>query len=376
MKQFYNHINILMLPTDACNMNCMYCFHRPYSQKFEKMDIVTVKHLLDITVPYYKCINIIWHGGEPLLMGLEFYKKVIALQQEYDCKISNSVQSNLTLLTPAMADFFANNNISVSGSYDGVCNEQTRGCSEPILAGRQLMVERGKKCGLIMVVSGLNINRLIESYVFFKNIGVSFSLNLYLEQKDTQKSALTLDGNLAIYRLNQLFDYWATDKEGNIHISYFQHILDFLFLQKKRVCSFTSCIGRWLGVHHDGSVWPCNRHFSTQYALGNIHDYTDIRQAFDSEGFANLLRGAIKRREKCKSCEIFDFCSGGCNNVAFNENGIENNGGLSCNILCGVYKHVKSFVIDVCTSKVEQENYNPLLLRYIIKEVNCDISNF
>lgn len=154
VAHFYRFINILILPTDACNMNCVYCFHKPYSHDFEKIEIQTIQHLIDITAPYYDCVNIIWHGGEPLLMGLEFYKEVIDIQHRYDCKINNSIQSNLTLLTPEMADFFAASNIGVSGSFDGVCNEQLRGYSEAILSGRQLMFDRGKRCGLIMVVSG------------------------------------------------------------------------------------------------------------------------------------------------------------------------------------------------------------------------------
>lgn len=378
MPHYFEHLNLLILPTDACNMNCVYCFHKPYSKSFTRIDIQTIEHLLDITMPHYKYLNIIWHGGEPLLMGLDFYKKVLALQQEYaqkyNCKINNSVQSNLTLLTPEMADFFAENNISVSGSFDGVCNEQLRGCSESILAGRQLMIDRGKRCGLIMVVSGANIDHLVESYNFFKTIGVNFSLNFYLEQKDSQKSALTLDENIAIRRVSELFDYWATDSTGNIHISYFRNILDFLLFQKKSVCSFTSCMGRWLGVHPDGMLGPCNRYFPDEYSFGNVLTYEDIGEAFESSGFTNLLTKAIERREKCKSCEIFDFCCGGCNNIALNENGLENNAGLSCRLLRGIYRHIAAFVSTLLDGNVDTEKYNPLLIE-LIKKYHANSEN-
>ncbi|MGN0180051.1 MAG: radical SAM protein [Monoglobaceae bacterium] len=378
MPHYFNYINILILPTDACNMNCVYCFHKPYSCHIEKISISTVKRLLDITAPHYKTINIIWHGGEPLLMGLKFFQDVLTLQQEYDCTIKNSVQSNLTLLTPEMADFFAENDISISGSYDGVCNENLRGHSDAILSGRQLMIDRGKRCGLIMVVSGVNIEHLIESYIFFKSIGVNFSLNPYLEQRGSPKSALTLEANVAIRRMNELFDYWATDISGNIHISYFRNILEFLLLQKKSICSFTSCMGRWIGVHHDGTLGPCNRYFPNEYCFGNVHDYADIGQAFESDGFVNLLKKAIARREKCKSCEIFDFCCGGCNNTALNENGIDNNGGLSCKLLIGVFEHIKMFVESIDSCGIDKHKYNPLLLELIdksehIRKVNAEI---
>ena len=365
MNQLYDHINLLILPTDACNMNCVYCFHKPYYKDFEKMNIQTVKHLLDITAPYYKTINIIWHGGEPLLMGLDFFKDVLALQKQYGCKINNSIQSNLTLLTPEFADFLIENNISISGSFDGVCNEELRGCSERILNGRKLMIDRGKRCGLIMVVSKQNINQLIESYKFFKNIDVNFSLNLYLDQKNISLSKLTLDKNEAVRRLCELFDYWANDEEGNIHISYFKNILDYQITKKKSLCSYTSCLGRWLGVHNDGKLTPCNRYFSDKYCFGNVHDYDDIRNAFSSNGFVNLLKGAIERREKCKTCEIYDYCNGGCNNVALNENGIENNGGISCQILLAVYKHIALYLEKISLEPSCQTKLNPLLAKMI-----------
>jgi len=125
-------------------MKCIYCFHKPYVNSFNKIEYKTVKHLLDITVPYYRRINIIWHGGEPLLMGLDFYKEMLALQKNYNCQIYNSIQSNLTLLSPEMADFFAKNKVKISGSFDGVYNEKLRGHSEAILFGRQLMLDREK----------------------------------------------------------------------------------------------------------------------------------------------------------------------------------------------------------------------------------------
>lgn len=361
MSHYSNHINLLILPTDACNLNCVYCFHNPYTFDCKKMSIETVKHLLDITTPHYKNINIIWHGGEPLLMGQKFYEEMLSLQKNYSCTISNSIQSNLTLLTPELADFFANNNITISGSFDGVCNEQLRGHSEAILAGRRLMIDRGKRCGLIMVVSSRNIDYLIESYAFFKQEGVDFSLNLYLDQKDNRNRALQLEEHKTIARLCELFDHWAHDVTGTIHISYFKNIIDFLLFQKKSLCSFTSCLGRWIGVHHDGSLSPCNRYFPKEFSFGNVKDYSDIGEAFESEGFINLLKCAIERREKCKNCEIYEYCSGGCNNTALNENGIEHNDGLSCKILLGVYKHIATFLSTLPADSNTKTQLNPLL---------------
>lgn len=349
------------MPTDACNMNCKYCFHQPYYNTKSKMSIDTVEKLLSISAPFYEKLNIIWHGGEPLLMGMDFYKDVIRLEQSYQCKIDNSIQSNLTLLTPEWADFLISNNIYISGSFDGVDNDVLRGNSDKIINGRQMIVDRGQRCGLIMVVSGVNINNLIDSYRLFKKLNVNISLNLYLDQKDNGKRELLLDPIVTVEKLKNLFEYWAEDINGCISISYFKNILEYILHGKKSLCSFTSCLRRWIGIRHNGDIVPCNRFFPGCYNFGNVFNYNSIDEAFESEGFGLLLSQSILRREKCKSCRIYDFCNGGCNNTAMNENGIENNGGLSCFILTSMYEYIEEYIAKLDNSK----QYNPILCRMI-----------
>lgn len=359
MSHFYERLNVLVMPTDACNMNCLYCFHRSFRDNEAVMSLEMVERLLAITTPFFKKVYFLWHGGEPLLMGLDFYNKVLELQKRTACRIKNSIQSNLTLMTPEFAVFLRENNFGISGSYDGVCNMRLRGNDETILQGRQMVIKQGGNCGLIMVASRQNIHSLIDSYIFFRDNCINYSLNLYHELKGCEIPDLHLDEKETVERLNELFTYWVHDSKGCIDISYFKHILEFIFGQKKSVCTYSSCLGRWIGVRSNGEIVPCNRYFPEKYSFGNIIDYSDIGEAFDSEGFANILSEAITRREKCKPCEIYDFCNGGCNNVAFNENGIENNNGLSCKILKGVYSHINNFVERITSSRMKVGEYNP-----------------
>ena len=100
------------MPTDACNMACIYCYHEPHFFDIEKISYKTLDHIMRISIPYYKKINFIWHGGEPLLMGIDFYKKAVELENKYninDSLITNSIQTNLTFLNEDFADFFINN---------------------------------------------------------------------------------------------------------------------------------------------------------------------------------------------------------------------------------------------------------------------------
>ena len=304
-----------------------------------------LRHIMAVTLPYYRQVSFIWHGGEPLSIGLDFYKNAVEIQKEYQKQyhvlIKNSIQSNFTLLTQEMIDFFKENDFSLSTSYDGTNNEITRGRSIQIMKGIKKCVDSGIRCGLIMVASKLNIDTFIESYHFFKEHNLNFKINPYFGDDKN----LALDYNVFAEKMCELFNYWALDTDTNIQISSFNIVMDYILLHKKSVCSFTSCLGKWAAIDYNGTIRPCNRYFPDEYSYGNVSDYSSFEEAFQSEGFRKLLVKAISRREKCKSCEIFDFCSGGCNNTAMTENGgIENNNGNYCKYLLKLYKYIESFL--------------------------------
>lgn len=338
------NLNLLMIPTDYCNMHCRYCFFNKdiHSSNFMKDDIL--QHLMKITLPYYDRVSFIWHGGEPLSLGIDFYRKVIELQNEYTSKypvhVSNSIQSNFTLLTPQMVDFFHKHNFGLSTSFDGVKNELTRGSSNEILNGINLCFQRGIHCGAIMIASKLNIDTLIDSYDYFKSKHIGFRVNPYLGNN----KELKLDYSLFAEKMIELFDYWAIDSNTNIGISSFIEMIDYVLFKKKYFCSHSSCLGRWASVNYNGTIKPCNRFFPDEYSFGNIFQYSNFNEAFASEGFKKIITKAIYRREKCKSCSVYDFCCGGCNYVASIENGdIENNNGGYCIYIKKILSHIQDF---------------------------------
>lgn len=358
-------INLLIMPTDICNMNCVYCFHEAHHENSGKMELRDLRRLYDITFKAYSDVTIIWHGGEPLVMGLDFYKEALAMQKEYSATVRNRMQSNLTLLTDELAKFLCENNVGIGTSFDGVANSSTRGHTEEILKGRERILKYHKSCGFIMVISRKNIDHLIESYQFFKSLSASFTMNPYVSTGFPEDSSLRLNPSHAVMRLKEFFDYWLHDVTCCIHIDYFERIINFLICGEKTVCKYNSCLGKWAGIRYNGEITPCNRYFPKQYSYGNIWDYDCLSSAFESPGFQNLLVDAIARREKCKSCIAFPLCSGGCNNVALNENGVSENGGDSCLIFQEIYQYVVESTIfhaKKIRNGTSTDLYNPIFV--------------
>lgn len=359
-----NKLNVLIMPTDECNMNCVYCFHHKYHHGCQKMTIETLTKLYDIVFKSYDNVAFVWHGGEPLIMGLDFYKKAIELQKKYNAKIENRMQSNITLLDNGMTQFLCENNIEIGTSFDGSLNYMTRGKSNIILDKRKMILQHGGSCGIIMVVSSININNLVESYILFKKMRANYTINFYVPSKNTNNDKLILNPYLTINKMIELYDYWIKDTEGTISIGYFERIISFIMSGKKTVCKYNSCIGKWIGVRYNGDITPCNRYFPEKYNYGNISEYDDICQAFNSEGFKRLLKDAIIRRNKCKNCSIYDFCSGGCNNVAYNENDVTENNGPTCIITRSIYDYIYNSIQYILKNKID---VNPVVWRIIKK---------
>lgn len=360
MNKKISKINILLMPTNQCNMNCVYCYHFAEREQPGKMNLDLLSKIYEITFNYFDEVTIIWHGGEPLIMGAEFYRQALAMQKKYSqTKIINKMQSNLTLLDDEIADVLYENEISVGSSFDGLQNEILRGNSEKILSNREKLIRHKMNCGFIFVVSKKNIDALIENYKFFKQRKINFTMNLYIPTQDEFTDELKLEPEHAAEKILEFYHYWRDDVDCGISVNYFERILDFIFLRRKSLCSFTSCLGKWVGIRHDGKIFPCNRAFPEKYSYGNVKDYKNLADAFQSEGFGAILSEAIERRQKCRSCEIFSFCEGGCNNVALNEKGMADNGGTNCKILKKVFPYIADDM-----KIFREKNFNPRVMKY------------
>ena len=374
MKQFFEHLNILVIPTDSCNLNCEYCFHNDYilSDNRPFMTREILEHLMKITLPHYKFVNFIWHGGEPLTMGKAFYEDVVAFQHQYNicnATIRNSVQTNMTLMDREIAEFFIKNQFGVSTSYDGVNNEQLRHNTLDFFKGYDIWQQNGGKCGMIMVVSNMNIDTLIDSYEEFKKRNINYVMNPYTKSLyEYHQNNLIISGQQYAEKIIAFFDYWKLDENCNIKVKYFYDIISYILYKHKSKCNITSCLGKWLCVRPDGLVTPCNRYFPDEYSFGNILDMDNIAQAFESDGFRLLLTQAIERRKKCKQCIIFDYCSGGCNNVALVYGGVEKNNNEMCIALRAIYQYISNSIERIVAEQYDVPN--PILRKIIFDYKN------
>lgn len=358
--QYYEHINVLIKPTDGCNLRCKYCFHQDYGYTPNKLDIAVLDRFLDITLPHFKSLTIVWHGGEPTFVGSDYFERCIDLvenkRKQYGTIIDHAMQTNGTLLNQRFIDIIKKYNIGVGISYDGPSNDFTRNSTKPFLKVKALLDKNAVKVGIISVVSGVNVHKLEEHYRHMKELGLSYQLNPFIDTSPNAPQELRMEVEEYVFAIERLFELWINDTNGSIVVDPCNRYIRDIIVGKSIVCARSSCMRNWFCLNADGSLTPCDRDFPDEYAYGNVTSLDDVREIYDSAGYLKLMNAALVRREKCLStCDVFDYCEGGCNNDALYQGTLENNGGFSCKANAQLLRYFRKWLNEYDRTKVKNK---------------------
>lgn len=358
------YINTLVKPTHQCNMRCKYCFAEKYGYDKEILDVEKLKKYFALLSKKYSYINVIWHGGEPLLVPLDFYSEIYNFCKTLNSKFIYSLQTNGTLLNDENINFFKNNNTNIGLSFDGLYNENTRGNTKRIIDNIELLHNNNLYPGAILVVNQNNVNNIIENYELFKYLNLGMKINpMFLDGAAKGNIYLKLDPDEYINNFVNFFKYWTIDKNCNINVSNCVEILNLILYKRSNVCTNNSCLGKWLCFDSHGNIYPCDRLCVDEYKLENIDSIDSIEEVFETKSFINLLQYSIERRKECiLNCDIYENCYGGCNaNSILYKNDISN-------ISCYIHKEILIRIKEYLNFVIDESNYNNMN-DYFVKEL-------
>lgn len=371
------NITLVMKPTSNCTMRCRHCYHEEMGFAGTPMTLELLNKTLMVTAPFYNNVNFVWHGGEPLLMPIEFYKEAIAMQNYYKSNygtvFNNQMQTNGELINSEIVVLLKEHKFSLGISYDGPYNSFLREKTEKVEEKILLLGEKGLEFAYLTVVSKGNVDKLIETYDFFKKKGRNLKLNPIFKSgnaKHNEEILLPFDDYMKNILL--LFDYWLRDEQCNIIVNPFYELMSTVLTGKKRSCCYSSCLFSWVGVYNNGDLYPCGRAYTEDYKLGNIKDITEISSVFRTEAYKKLIYQSTKRRNKCmKTCKYFNYCEGGCNNDALVEGNIKKSGGLSCK----AFKGLISYAIERVGALQRESKLNPYIKKLLFISNNGAVVN-
>lgn len=359
-----------------CNLDCTYCFYLKkealYPEHERASDFRMPLQTLDTYIREYieaqpgSEVQFAWQGGEPTMLGLDYFKHVVELQDRYcppDKRVSNAIQTNGILLSEEWCKFLARNHFLVGLSIDGPkeFHDMYR-----VAKGGEPTFDRVFNAMMLLKKHSVEFNTLtvihrelachpVEVYEFLRENGSGFMQFIPLVERVVKPDKKNGGNNrLEILRagwevspwsveplqfglfLSDIFDGWIRRDVGKIFVQTFDVQLGIWVGYGSTLCIFGETCGRALAIEHNGDLYACDHFVSPEFKIGNINS-TPLHAMVESQQqhkFGDDKRDSLPAY--CKSCEVRFACNGECPKNRFS---VTSDGEAGLNYLCAGYKH-------------------------------------
>lgn len=368
---FAKPLYVMLKPAGAhCNLACKYCYYLEKNKLYPtaQRHLMSDEMLEQFTREYIEAqtmnqVLFTWHGGEPLLRSIDFYRKALSLQQKYagGRRIDNVIQTNGTLLTDEWCEFFAQNHwlvgISIDGPQPDHDHYRLTAAGKPswkkVMQGIKLLKKHGVEWNAMAVVNAYNANHPLEFYRFFKENGCQFlqftpiverltrhedgrTLASLADKDEISLSEASVAPEQWGYFLCAIFDEWVRKDVGKIFVEIFDCTLANWMGISPGICAYSKECGHAGVMEHNGDVYSCDHFVFPEYKLGNIRDHSliDMLYGEQQQEFNRLKHSSLPRQ--CKECDMEFACHGECPKNRFMK---DKYGDSGLNYLCPGYYH-------------------------------------
>lgn len=368
---FAKPLYVMLKPAGAhCNLACKYCYYLEKNKLYPtaQRHLMSDEMLEQFTREYIEAqtmnqVLFTWHGGEPLLRSIDFYRKALSLQQKYagGRRIDNVIQTNGTLLTDEWCEFFAQNHWLVGISIDGPQPDHDhyrltaagKTSWKKVMQGIKLLKKHGVEWNAMAVVNAYNANHPLEFYRFFKENGCQFlqftpiverltrhedgrTLASLADKDEISLSEASVAPEQWGYFLCAIFDEWVRKDVGKIFVEIFDCTLANWMGISPGICAYSKECGHAGVMEHNGDVYSCDHFVFPEYKLGNIRDHSliDMLYGEQQQEFSRLKHSSLPCQ--CKECDMEFACHGECPKNRFMK---DKYGDSGLNYLCPGYYH-------------------------------------
>lgn len=385
-------IHVLAKPIGpVCDIKCDYCFYLEKRALFDRDEQYRMPDpVLEAYIRQYveaqptRVVEFVWHGGEPTLLGVDFFRRVVELQAPYRERkeIRNTLQTNALHLDDEWCAFFKANDFFIGVSLDGPQDihdryrkdRHDRGTFERVMHGVRLLQKHGVEFNALACVGRETAYRPLDVYRFFKQAGIHYIQFTPIVERmpaaETEASGFWLarpatleqtEGNTRVTPwtvepeaygdfLIAIYEEWVRHDVGTTFVMNFEWALTAWVGEPSPVCIFSRQCGRAVAMEHDGSVFACDHYVYPEYRLGNVlgDDLGAMVERSVSSGFGPHKETTLPRY--CRECEVKEACWGGCPKHRF---ATTPDGEPGLHYLCAGYKkffrHIRKYLRAMAT---------------------------
>ncbi len=353
--------HVLVKPAGpGCNLACDYCFYRPKEALYPdappipRMSDEVLEALVRQTLEASPTeeVPFLWQGGEPTLSGLDFFRRVVDLQQRHGAgrRVTNHLQTNGVLLDDAWGGWLAEHDVLVGLSIDGPpelhdphrVDRGGQATLDRVLAGLEVLERHGVRYNLLTVVHRANAERPEAVYDHLTGLGAAFLQFIPLvDDPDPDPVPGALEpGQLGAF-LSGVFDRWVRRDVGRVFVQAFDQALAPWVGETPTLCIHQETCGQGLVVEHNGDVYCCDHFVDTDHHLGNLLE-VPLEELVDGPRQRGFARAKANWAVACRSCPWLAACGGGCPK----HRTVPQAAGPPQNVLCGDYQAFHSHTAE------------------------------
>ncbi len=337
-----------------CNLQCRYCFYLDrncmFAEGAHRMgDEVLEKMVNDYVGLNLAVSNFAWQGGEPTLMGLDFYKKVIELQKKAGKDgqlICNALQTNGILLDDDWCKFLNEYQWLTGISLDGPkkfhdyyrLNKAGNGTYDRVAGSIEKCKEHKVEFNILTLLNDKNVKEPDELFDFFTGMGIKYLQFIPCVERDSAGNGIasfSVSPDEFGDFLCKIFDRWLEYGPAELSVRIFDSLLSYIVHRRHTNCTFGQRCDDYIVIEHNGDAFCCDFFVEEEYRLGNVLD-TPIDKLMNSKTKTQFARQKSDINTKCLICRHSEICRGGC----LKDRIVTNNRFSDVSYFCGAYKRL------------------------------------
>jgi uncharacterized protein len=350
--------HVMLKPRGAiCNLDCQYCFYLAKERLYPGSRFRMADDLLErYTQQYIEAqrvpeVTFAWQGGEPTLMGLEFFRRAVELQEKYrpaGTTIHNTLQTNGTMLNDAWGAFLKEHDFLIGLSLDGPrdlhdayrVDKGSQPTYDAVMQGLKVLKRHSVEFNVLTCVHAANVEFAQTVYRFLRDeVGSQFMQFIPIVRRRDDSAVDVTDDSVTARQygefLIKIFEEWVRRDVGRVYVQIFDVALAAWAGLSPGLCIFEETCGTALAMEHNGDLYACDHFVEPAYFLGNIRQQHLIALV----GAPMQQQFGLDKRDSlpgtCRACEVRFVCNGGCPKNRFIETA---DGEPGLNYLCEGYK--------------------------------------